>query len=103
MLRIMLVSLALSGFGAAARAGELDREAGPAKPAAVAKVDPAATVTPGSEMDQESPAAAWHRRGYWGGGYRGYGGYGGWGWGGYRGYYGGLGYRGWGGYGGYGG
>src|SRR5947209_9648428 len=98
MLRVMLVCLALTGFGAAARAGELDREAAPAKPAAVAKLDPA--VKSGSEMDKESPAEAYYRRGYWGG-YRGhYGGWGyrphfgyGYGWG-YRPYYGGWGYPG---------
>jgi hypothetical protein len=87
MLRVMLVCLALSGFGAAARAGELDREAAPPKPVTA----PAAKVAVGTEMDSESPAAAYHHRGYWGG-YRGYyGGYRGYGYG--RGYYGGYGSR----------
>jgi hypothetical protein len=112
LLRITLCSFALLGFGAAAPAGELDKEAGPAKAPVVAKSGfgggviasaPAVPTAVGTEMDKESPTDAAHYHGgwghgghygYYGGGYRGYyGGYRGY-YGGYRGYYGG--YRGWG-------
>jgi hypothetical protein len=97
VIRITLCSLALLGFGTAARAGELDKELAPKAP----PVTPTAAVTvasAGSELDKESPEAAYRGRGGWGyGGGRGYyGGFRGY-YGGYRGYYGG--YRGY--YGGY--
>ena len=77
MIRIALCGLALAGFGSAARAGELDREAGAAKvtPAQAAPAPAAAT-----ELDRESPADAHRWRGGWGYG----GGWGGgWGYGGF--------------------
>jgi hypothetical protein len=77
MIRTALCGLALLGLGAAARAGELDREAGP-KPAVPAAPAVAAPVA-GSELDRESPAAAHRWRGGWGWG-PGWGP--GWGWGG---------------------
>lgn len=106
MLRITICSIALLGFGAAAQAGELDREGAAKSPttkssfggntislAPTTAPAPAPATTTGSELDKESPTDAYHYRGYYGG-YRGY-------YGGYRGYYGGWGYRGWG-YGGWG-
>ena len=88
MIRVALCTLAISGFGAAASAGELDRETlGAVAPAPSVVAPPA-----GTELDRESPRAA-HG---WRGGY-GYGGYGGYG---YGGGYGGFGYGG--GYGGFG-
>lgn len=120
MIRSLLCSFALFGFGATASAGELDGDsARKSTPAAVGTSTDSATASTGSELDQESPQSAhngrggWgygnHRgygygnRGYYGGGWGGYGnlGYGGGGWGGYG--YGNRGYNGWGyGNGGYG-
>lgn len=106
MLRTMMCAVALIAAGSFARADELDKEApGPKAPAAKAVVPtPAAkAVVPtvsGTEMDQESPDAAHHYRGGWGGYHGGYGyrgGYYGGGYGyrgyGYRGWHGGWGYR----------
>jgi hypothetical protein len=86
MLRTTVCALALAAVVAlapAARAGELDRESAPTKKS-VAMSAP----TGGSEMDKESPQAAYgwhygHRWGGWGWGHR-WGGWGGWGggWGG---------------------
>ena len=78
MLRIAFSAAVLLGFAGAGWADELDKEAPAAKqtPAVVA-----AAPTVGSELDQESPQAAYHHRGGWG-----YGGYHGYGYGGYRGY-----------------
>ena len=102
MFRTLLCSFALFGFGAAASAGELDRDtAQKAIPAKVA-ASPMATPT-GTELDQESPQSAYRGHGGWGYGHsHGYGGraygnnygYSGWGYGGvsYRPYYGGRGY-----------
>ncbi len=87
MIRITLCCLALLGFGAAARAGELDRETAP-------KATPASVAVPassGSELDRETPTAAFRGHGGWGYGYRlgyGYGyGYGGFYSAGYAGFY----------------
>jgi hypothetical protein len=94
MLRLILCGLLATAFGSAARAGELDRETGPAAPATVKSE--AAPAVAGSELDGESPAQShywrggWRGPGYgWGWGYSpfrvsiGWGGWGGWGWGGY--------------------
>jgi len=102
MLRTLLCTVALFGFGAVASAGELDKEAGPKStaPTLTASV-PATTAPAGSELDKESPQPAYHWHGGWGH-HHGWGGWGG-GWGGYRGFgYGGFGYGGWGGYRGFG-
>ena len=88
MIRITFCCLALLGFGAKTQAGELDRETAP-------KATPATVAVPassGSELDRESPTAAFRGHGGWGYGYRfGYGyGYG-FGYGSfYRPYYGGF-------------
>ena len=69
---ICALTLVLAGTGGTGRAGELDREAAPAKKVAVS---PAATPAGGSEMDSESPQSACG----WGWGRPYYG----WGWGGF--------------------
>jgi hypothetical protein len=91
MLRIAFCTLALFGFGAAARAGELDKEAAPktTQPAATGATAPAA-MPAGTELDKESPQAAYHYHGGWGGHRGWYGGFGGYR-GFYRPYYGGFG------------
>ncbi len=110
MLRLMVCGLLATAFTGAARAGELDRETGPA-PAGPVKAAPA-TLAGGSELDEESPAQShywrrgWYGRPYrWGGGYAsvsfGWGGggfYSPWGWGYSRSFYSYpafYGYRGW--------
>jgi hypothetical protein len=95
MLRATLCAVALFAAGSFARADELDKESAPAK-SPVAKAT--TSTVAGTEMDKESPDAAYRYHGGWGGGYRGgYGYHGGWGYCGgygYRPYYGGYGYRG---------
>jgi hypothetical protein len=105
MVRLIVCGLFVTAFAGAARAGELDRETGPA-PAGSAKANPAAAAS-GSELDKESPAQSHYwRRGWYGRPY-------GWGYSrsfysypafyGYRSWYpayystywGGCGYRGW--------
>jgi hypothetical protein len=77
MTRHMLCALLLLGLGTTVRAGELDRESAPAKPAvATTTPDLAATPATGSEMDRESPQPAHRWRGAWGfGPYYGWGGF----------------------------
>ena len=101
MIRSLLCSFALFGFGAVASAGELDGDnARKSTPAAVGTSTDSATASTGSELDQESPQSAHNGRGGWGyGNNRGYGG--GYGYGN-RGYGGGYGYGNRGYYGGYG-
>lgn len=102
MTRFLLGGLLALGLGVTARAGELDREAKSAPPAAATAPADNSTVAAASELDKESPQGAWHGRygwggyrgyhgyrGYWGGGFRPY--YGGY-WGGFRPYYGGFNY-----------
>jgi hypothetical protein len=91
MTRFLLCGALALGLGATARAGELDREAKSAAPAAATTAPDAAAVAAASELDKESPQDAWRHRGWWGG-YRGYHGYRGH-WGGYRSYGGFYGYR----------
>ena len=76
MIRSLLCSFALFGFGAAASAGELDGDnARKSTPAAVGTSTDSATASTGSELDQESPQSAHNGRGGWGyGNNRGYGG-----------------------------
>ena len=74
MMRLTLCSVFLFGLGSMARAGELDKELAtqPTNPAIVASAP-----VKGSELDKESPVAAFH-------------GHGGWGYGFHHGYYGGF-------------
>ena len=100
MIRTLLCSFALFGFATAASAGELDQDvARKAVPTQVAAA-PNATAN-GTELDRESPQAAYRGHGGWGYGHNhGYGGHGyGYG-GGYRPYYGGRAYSSYGGFGG---
>jgi hypothetical protein len=73
MTRVLLCGLLLVGSATMARAGELDREMAPPTPSPLTAQPPALAAGSGTEMDSESPLAAWHRRGW-----------GGWGWGGPR-------------------
>jgi hypothetical protein len=102
MCRVLPCVLALFAFGSFARADELDRECAPKQsPAAIASTVTAASPAVGTELDQESPAAAYHWHNGWGGYHHGgWGGFGG-GWG-YRPFYSGFygGFRGFGGFGG---
>ena len=102
MCRVLPCVLALFAFGSFARADELDRESAPKQsPAAIASTVTAASPAVGTELDQESPAAAYSWHGGWGGYHHGgWGGFGG-GWG-YRPFYSGFygGFRGFGGFGG---
>jgi hypothetical protein len=102
MCRVLPCVLALFAFGSLARADELDRESAPKQsPAAIATTVTAASHAVGTELDQESPAAAYHWHGGWGGYHHGgYGGFGG-GWG-YRPFYNSGFYGGFGGFGGFG-
>lgn len=79
MIRTLAALAVVVGLAATARAGEMDREAigGPAIRSAVAVVRPT-IVTPGTEMDAETPEQSWCRRGWGRGGC--WGGCG-WGWG----------------------
>jgi hypothetical protein len=84
MLRLIACGLFVTALVGVTRAGELDRETGPAL-FGPAQSDPT-TVTGGSELDNESPSQSHYWRGGWGRWYGpgyGWGGWGGWGWGGY--------------------
>jgi hypothetical protein len=90
MLRTIICGLALVGLTSTTQAGELDREAAPAKGSVVAKPEGVAKHVASAEMDRESPQQAHYWRGGWG--YRPFYGWGGyypafaysrWGWGGW--------------------
>jgi hypothetical protein len=94
MARFFMCCVAVFGLSLSARAGELDREAARAGPAALVAKASVLDAKPvaGTEMDKEAPQQS-RRYGGWGWGGRGFA-FGGWGWGG-RGFaFGGWGWRG---------
>ena len=62
-MRFIITSVLLLGLAWSVRAGELDRETGPA-PLPVPTAMP--SQVSGSELDQETPDQSWYRRGFWG-------------------------------------